>query len=85
MDSTVSAELRQCMSDEFGVEIAGAFGFDIVRIGQMGEQCRAHNLFKTMYALGMAFSHFGVRVNVAKAMAELEEGLASNQAHLVLS
>ncbi len=79
-----SNTLRQFMTDAFGVEIAGAFGYNIVRIGQMGEQCRAHNLFKTMYALGMAFDKAGVKVNVPAAMAALEKGLATNKAHLLV-
>ena len=57
------------------VEISGSFGLDIVRIGQMGEQCRSHNLFKTLYALGMSFSREGVKLDVAQGMAALEEGL----------
>ncbi len=77
-------QLRKFMVDMFGVEIAGAFGYNIVRIGQMGEQCRAHNLFKTMYALGMAFDKFNIKVNVPAAMAALENGLASNKAHLLV-
>lgn len=78
------SKLRQFMVQVFGVEIAGAFGYNIVRIGQMGEQCRAHNLFKTMYALGIAFEKFNVKVNVPVAMAALENGLATNKAHLLV-
>ncbi len=84
-DDTDGDKVRAYMTSVFGVEIAGAFGHKIVRIGQMGEQCRAHNLFKTTYALGMAFDHCGVKVDVAKAMAVLEKGLAANQAHVVVS
>jgi aspartate aminotransferase-like enzyme len=62
-------------SRKFGVEISGAFGLNIVRIGQMGEQCRSHNLFKVLYAVGMAFKHFGVNLDVSIGMAELERGL----------
>lgn len=80
-----SSKLRQFMTEQFGVEIAGAFGHNIVRIGQMGEQCRAHNLFKTIYALGTAFESQGVKVDVPNAMAVLEKGLAANRAHLVIS
>src|SRR5262245_51824183 len=49
------ARVREHMTRAFRVEISGAFGLNIVRIGQMGEQCRSHNLFKTLYALGMSF------------------------------
>ncbi|MES2971561.1 MAG: alanine--glyoxylate aminotransferase family protein [Patescibacteria group bacterium] len=83
-DGTDSKELRRFMVDKFSVEIAGAFGHNIVRIGQMGEQCRAHNLFKTIYALGMAFSHCNAVVDVPGAMAVLEQGLATNKKHLLV-
>jgi aspartate aminotransferase-like enzyme len=63
------------MSSKFRVEISGAFGLDIVRIGQMGEQCRSHNLFKVLYATGMSFKHFGLDLNVSEGMAELERVL----------
>ena len=33
-----STELRSYMADKFSVEISGAFGHNIIRIGQMGEQ-----------------------------------------------
>ena len=63
------------MSRKFRVEISGSFGLDIVRIGQMGEQCRSHNLFKVLYATGMSFRHFGVDLDVSKGLAELERAL----------
>ena len=62
------------MTKVFRVEISGAFGLNIVRIGQMGEQCRSHNLFKTLYALGMSFQREGVKLDVASGMAALEAG-----------
>ncbi len=71
-----SEELRMYMADKFSVEISGAFGHDIVRIGQMGEQCRSQNLFKTLYAFGIACEHLGVVVDVSGAMAVMEENLA---------
>ena len=58
------------------VQISRAFRLNLVRIGQMGEQCRSHNLFKTLYALGMSFQREGVKLDVAHGMAALEEGLA---------
>jgi aspartate aminotransferase-like enzyme len=63
------------MSRKFRVEISGSFGLDIVRIGQMGEQCRSHNLFKVLYATGMSFRHFGVALDVSEGLAELERAL----------
>jgi aspartate aminotransferase-like enzyme len=63
------------MSRKYRVEISSAFGLDIVRVGQMGEQCRSHNLFKVLYAMGMSFKHFGVSLDVSAGMAELETNL----------
>ena len=63
------------MSRKFRVEISGSFGLDVVRIGQMGEQCRSHNLFKVLYATGMSFRHFGVSLDVSEGMAALERVL----------
>jgi aspartate aminotransferase-like enzyme len=67
------------MSRKFRVEISGSFGLDIVRIGQMGEQCRSHNLFKVVYATGMSFRHFGVALDVSQGLAELERALTREQ------
>jgi len=69
-------KIRHYMADTFGVEISGSFGHNIIRIGQMGEQCRSHNLFKTVYALGKSCEYYGVKVNIAKAMSTLEENLS---------
>ena len=44
--------LLKYMSDRYRVEISGSFGPNIVRIGQMGEQSRAHHLFRTLHAFG---------------------------------
>jgi alanine-glyoxylate transaminase/serine-glyoxylate transaminase/serine-pyruvate transaminase len=70
-----SAAVRKTMSSRFNVEISGAFGLDIVRIGQMGEQCRSHNLFKVLYALGMSCQMQGIPLDVSHGMAELERHL----------
>jgi aspartate aminotransferase-like enzyme len=67
------------MSRKFRVEISGSFGLDVVRIGQMGEQCRSHNLFKVLYATGMSFRHFGVELDVSGGLAELERALTQEQ------
>ena len=77
------ARVREHMSRVFRVEISGAFGLNILRIGQMGEQCRSHNLFKTLYALGMSFAHEGVKLDVAAGMAALESGLAGDHEYFV--
>ncbi len=67
------------MSRKFRVEISGSFGLDIVRVGQMGEQCRSHNLFKVLYGTGMSFRHFGVKLDVSEGLAELERALTLEQ------
>jgi alanine-glyoxylate transaminase/serine-glyoxylate transaminase/serine-pyruvate transaminase len=82
-DGVDSARLRDYMTKAFRVEISGAFGLNIVRIGQMGEQCRSHNLFKTLYALGMSFTRHGVKLDVASGMAALEQGLAGDREYFV--
>lgn len=78
-----SARLRAYMTSAFRVEISGAFGLDIVRVGQMGEQCRSHNLFKTLYALGMSFIHQGTQLDMSAGMAALEQGLAGDREFFV--
>lgn len=71
-----AGQARKYMSDRFKVEISGAFGLDIVRIGQMGEQCRELNLFRTLHALGVAFAREGAKLDLSQGMAELESYLA---------
>ena len=63
------------ISKNYRVEIAGSFGPPIVRIGQMGEQCREHNLFRTIHALGSTFKDLGIDVDIPRGMAELENVL----------
>ena len=60
------------ISEMYRVEIAGSFGQPIVRIGQMGEQCREHNLFRTLHALGSTMRDLGVKVDQPNGMAEME-------------
>ena len=78
-----SARMREYMTRAFRVEISGAFGLNIVRVGQMGEQCRSHTLFKTLYAMGMSFAREGVKLDVARGMAALEQGLSGNKEYFV--
>ena len=68
-------QVCQHISGNYGVEIAGSFGPPIIRIGQMGEQCRAHNLFRTVHALGSTFNDLKIRVDVPAGMAALENRL----------
>ena len=69
---------RSYMSGMFKVEISGSFGLDLVRIGQMGEQCRAPNLFRVLHALGVAFAKEGAGVDQSAGMAALEDHLAAH-------
>ena len=69
---------RGYMSSRFKVEISGAFGLNIVRIGQMGEQCRAPNLFRVLHALGVAFAKEGAKIDASAGMAALEGYLSRN-------
>ncbi|MBB3117496.1 pyridoxal-phosphate-dependent aminotransferase family protein [Pseudoduganella violacea] len=73
----VSADaVRAHMSRVHKVEISGAFGLNILRIGQMGEQSRAHNLFRTLHALGSSMQSAGARLDLPAGMAELERALS---------
>ena len=70
-----SKAICEHISNKYRVEIAGSFGSPIVRIGQMGEQCRVHNLFRTIHAFGSTFNDLGVKLDVPAGMAELENSL----------
>ncbi len=70
-------KILQHMSTRYRVEISGSFGPNIVRIGQMGEQCRSHHLFRTLHALGSTIKTLGVNVDVPAGVAQLEETLES--------
>ncbi|MBY0516572.1 MAG: aminotransferase class V-fold PLP-dependent enzyme [Bacteriovoracaceae bacterium] len=47
----VAKDLIQTMIKNHHVEISGAFGLDIIRVGQMGEQCRPVNTQRVLHAL----------------------------------
>ncbi|MFV8780952.1 pyridoxal-phosphate-dependent aminotransferase family protein [Microbulbifer sp. SA54] len=68
-------EICAYMSQNYQVEISGSFGLPIVRIGQMGEQCRAQNLFRTLHALGCTMRDLRVPVDIPRGMGELESSL----------
>ncbi len=67
--------LRAHMEDVHGVQIAGAFGLDIFRIGQMGEQCRHAALRRTITALLDALRVQDFPADAAAALEALEAGL----------
>ncbi len=68
-------EICRHISSRYRVEISGSFGLDIVRIGQMGEQCRAHHLFRTLHAFGSTMKTLGAPVDLPRGMAEMERCL----------
>jgi len=72
------ADICGHISRQHQVEISGSFGLPIVRIGQMGEQCREHNLFRTLHAFGRTMVDLGVRVNLPAGVAALESSLAES-------
>ncbi|MEZ5524264.1 MAG: alanine--glyoxylate aminotransferase family protein [Pseudomonadales bacterium] len=72
-----SAELLSYLSEHYRVEISGSFGPNIVRIGQMGEQSREHNLFRTLHALGASMKALGAPMDVPAGVAALESTLGS--------
>jgi alanine-glyoxylate transaminase/serine-glyoxylate transaminase/serine-pyruvate transaminase len=76
-DGVSASAVLADMSRQHRVEIAGAFGLNIVRIGQMGEQSRAHNLFRTLHALGSSMQAAGASLDVPAGMAELQRSLSS--------
>jgi len=82
-DGISADNVRKTMADKFQVEISGAFGLNIIRIGQMGEQCRSHNLFKTLYAMGMSFQQAGLKLKVSEGMAAMEKRLSEDPNRLV--
>ncbi len=74
-DGIQSPELLRTLSSRYKVEISGSFGANIVRIGQMGEQCRAHNLFRTLHAFGASINLLGQQLDLPAGMAALESVL----------
>ena len=69
-------QVRTHMSNVHKVEISGSFGLNILRIGQMGEQCREHNLFRTLHALGQSLEASGLHLDLPAGMAALEKKLS---------
>ena len=70
-----SKQLMKHTSSRYRVEISGSFGAPIVRIGQMGEQCRSHNVFRAFHALGTSLATLGAKVDVPSGMSTLQRSL----------
>ncbi|MDX3905463.1 MAG: alanine--glyoxylate aminotransferase family protein [Pigmentiphaga sp.] len=79
-DGLSNTEICAHISNRYRVEISGSFGLPIVRIGQMGEQCRVHNLFRTLHALGSTMRDLGAKVDMPASMSTLEYSLQTNPA-----
>lgn len=66
-------ELINYLIQNHQVEISGAFGLDIFRIGQMGEQCRMENVRRVLEAIGSGYEAFGVKLNTQAALNEFDQ------------
>jgi aspartate aminotransferase-like enzyme len=77
-DGITPRDVCQHISRQYQVEISGSFGLPIVRIGQMGEQCREHHLFRTVHALGRTMRDLGADVDLPAGVAALEESLSAS-------
>ncbi len=84
-DGLTPAEICGHISAQHQVEISGSFGLPIVRIGQMGEQCREHNLFRTLHAFGRTMVDLGVAVDLPAGVAALEKSLSGGAARAAMS
>lgn len=78
-DGVSGDDVRRHMSQVHRVEISGAFGLNILRIGQMGEQCHAHTIFRTLHAFGSSIRAQGGVIDLPAGVAELERILAEGQ------
>jgi aspartate aminotransferase-like enzyme len=64
-DEIDDKKLREHMLNEFGVFIAGSFGYlggRVIRIGHMGENARVDKVSYTLFALQKSLEHFGFKV-----------------------
>ncbi len=78
-------ELLSHILKTHNVEISGAFGLDIIRIGQMGEQCRLKNVRRALEALGAGYEAFGVKLNTVAALKEIDSMLERELALAILA
>ncbi len=61
-------ELISLLIKECHLEISGAFGLDIIRVGQMGEQCRYENIQRVLVGLAHGYSKFGHQLDLASGL-----------------
>lgn len=72
-----ASQICKHISTFYQVEIAGSFGLPIVRIGQMGEQCREHHLFRTLHALGRTMIDLDIDADLPAGAGALERSLTA--------
>ncbi len=72
-DQINSKEMISKMQSDDHVEIAGAFGLNIIRIGQMGEQCRPENLRAVISAMMNALDKLSFPIESEKVLALLSD------------
>lgn len=69
-DGVSEPAVRQTMLNDFGIEIAGAFGplkGKVWRIGSMGYSCRKNNILRVLGALESTLTYHGARLNKGDA------------------
>lgn len=66
-----ASEICQRIEIDHGVQIAGAFGLPIFRIGQLGEQCRPEPVRRTLLALGRTLQSLGWHCDPDKVVTHL--------------
>lgn len=82
-DGVDGAAVRHEMAESFSVQISGAFGLPIVRIGQMGEQCRAPHILRVIEALGESLQRHGKSLDVTAGKAAAEQALQTLPADVI--
>lgn len=65
-DTVNSKDLLAYIKKHHNIELSGAFGLPVIRVGQMGEQCRPENVNRVVSALSDAYRHFGVDLEKLK-------------------
>lgn len=66
-----SPDLIEHLLVEHKIEISASFGSPLLRIGQMGEQCRAENVFRLVNALALTLETLGHPVDRVAALESL--------------
>jgi alanine-glyoxylate transaminase / serine-glyoxylate transaminase / serine-pyruvate transaminase len=78
-------DLLKMMRTQHQVEISGAFGLDIFRIGQMGEQCRSQNVRRVLKALGESMHELGKNLDHESALDFFDSAICPVNTHRFVS